>query len=133
MQNLYISLEIWELLKSVPCHTEFFKYVTWHNHVVEMSWNGNYPTMTIYFEDYNNHSEKPEDANFEESEKAVAMNLTKFLEYDVDVSEDQEELPSFLKVNMYKHYFTEEEQASVKRFVEAMALRETMALLERYF
>ncbi len=124
-ESTLISAKIKELMKGVPCHSEFYKYVAWHNRVVELGWN-NYRdnTLVVYFEDYNTV----------EKESEQARRMAEFV--DVKVLEMDKEVPTLwkqLQVRMYQDYYTEEQRKNIERFVRALAFDKTMVLLERYF
>ena len=93
-ESLLISTEIKELMQNVPCHSEFFKYVAWHSHVVEMSWNKDYPTLTVYYEDYRS----------KENEQQQAIKLAEFLNLPITNITD---VPGFLSmsVKMYTEWY----------------------------
>lgn len=118
----FFTMEMKELMKKIPCHSEFYKYVAWHNHVAEMVWNEGYDVLPIFYEDYADTAEQ----------RQMAIKMAGFLEAPV-VSGD-ENMPDFLKVRLYRdEYFTAEEIANIERFVRVVALKPTMQLLERYF
>jgi len=123
LKSSFIPLEIKELIEQggIPCHSEFYKYVSWHNHVEEMAWNEDYPILEVYYEDYKTKTQ--------ELQSAIAM--AEFLEEPiVDINNL---LPTFLVVRIYRDYYTEEERMRVEKFTKALALRKTWGLLERYF
>lgn len=118
----FFTMEMKEVMKKIPCHSEFYKYVAWHNHVAEMAWNEDYKVFPIFYEDYANTDEQ----------RQMAINMAAFLEAPV-VGGD-ETMPDFLKVRLYRdEYFTAEEIANIETFVRVVALKATMQLLERYF
>lgn len=46
-----------EILQShVPCHSEFYKYITWHNNVISTIDRLGLPVHTVYAEDFSIHS-----------------------------------------------------------------------------
>ena len=122
-KSSFIPLEIKEFMEQggIPCHSEFYKYVSWHNHVEEMAWNEDYPILEVYYEDYTT----------KEQEQQQAIKMAEFLEEPiVDINHV---LPTFLVVRYYRDYYTEEERMRAERFIKALALRKTWGLLERYF
>lgn len=115
-----ISDEIKLLLKNVPCHAEFYRYIAWHNHVAELSWNWDYPTLNVFYEDLDSPQSR--------SQQAVA--LANFLETPIV---DTNKGPEGLVVANYRNYFTQAHQAAIETLTRTMAFTKTMALLERYF
>eukprot|EP00558_Chaetoceros_sp_UNC1202_P010357 CAMPEP_0197247092 /NCGR_PEP_ID=MMETSP1429-20130617/26094_1 /TAXON_ID=49237 /ORGANISM="Chaetoceros sp., Strain UNC1202" /LENGTH=260 /DNA_ID=CAMNT_0042707911 /DNA_START=1 /DNA_END=786 /DNA_ORIENTATION=- len=115
-----IANQVKLLMKDVPCASEFFKYIAWHNHVVEMIWNEDYESMEIYYEEYDS----------EVLRKALVKQLAAFMNYAVV---DNDTFPSFISVNSYTGYFTKEEKKSVEKLVKGLALTRTARLLDRYF
>ena len=126
--TLLISEEMWELMEDVPCRNEFYKYVTWHNRVMEIKWNEKSPHLVVYYEDYNNSAG---------GETIEAKRMAKFAGIDADtVDRNMAKVPDLLKeltIRMYMHYYTKEERAKIEAFVRRLALTDTMTLLERYF
>jgi hypothetical protein len=119
--SFLITSKIKEVMKDVPCHSEFFKYVAWHNHVVDMIWNKNYKSLTIYYEDY------------AKEERTQAEELATFAEESLVSADSIPSIMLLITVRMYKSYLTDAEIQSVEIFVRTMAYPNTMQLLERYF
>ena len=118
-----LSKEIKRDLKKIPCHTEFLKYASWHNHVVEMIWTKDYRSLPIYFEDYEN-----ENGRIEAGEK-----MAHFVGYGV-IENKLASLPSFYGGKKYRAlYYKEEEIQLLKTFFEMVSYKRTWELLARYF
>lgn len=114
------SVEMRLKLKNIPCHSEFIKYVSWHNNVVEMSWGRGYKSIQVYFEDYADENRKLEEAK----------KMANFLGYDVKHTE----LPKYLGGKTYKDgFYTEEEVEHLKDFIQSASSVRTWELLQRYF
>jgi hypothetical protein len=117
----FLSSRVKDQLESVPCHSEFIKYVSWHNHVVEMSWDGSYPVEYVYFEDYKN----------EPTQEAAAKHMADFLGYKF---QEQTKRLMFNGGNMYRDkFYTKEQQVIIKEFIRSMALTKTWSLLENRY
>lgn len=121
LESPLISLQVKEWMKSVPCHGEFYKYVSWHNHVVEMVWNEEYPYLQIYYEDFSTSEKQHE----------VAVKVAEFMEEPV-VSNNYS-LPEFLVIRLYSDFFTESERQNIEKFIRMVAYKKVMVMLERYF
>lgn len=118
MASPLIPYQVKELMKSVPCHGEFYKYISWHNHVVEMVWNEEYPSLQVYYEDYSTS----------EQYHQQAIKISEFLEQPIVSSSF--ELNGF-QVRNYGAYFTGSEQQNIEKLLRAVAYKKTMTLLER--
>lgn len=121
MEYPLISIEAKEWMRSIPCHSEFYKYISWHNHVVEMVWNEEYPYFQIYYEDFST----------KDGEQEQAAKVAEFLEEPL-VSNNYT-LPEFLVVRMYSDFFTETERHNIEKFIRVLAYKKVMVMLERYF
>jgi len=121
MESPLISLEVKELMQSIPCHGEFYKYISWHNHVVEMVWNEEYPYLQIYYEDFTT----------KDMEQKQAIKIAEFLEEPL-VSNNYS-LPDYLVVRSYSDFFKELERQNIEKFIRALAYKKVMVMLERYF
>lgn len=106
-----------ELFLTVPCASEFFRYVQWHNLAIEVAEQRlQLPIHTLFYENYNYNYNQTVD------------ELLDFLELE-GVSTP----PPFIKGKEYQDYFTESEQYEVGRLVKHLATNETWALLKHYF
>jgi len=116
----YFSSEIRSMFRKVPCHAEFVKYISWHNHVVEMSWIDNYKSLPIYFEDFANVARRED----------VAKEIAEFVGYEVV----NLNLPTFFGGKMYRDQFYNREQINaVTELLKLMSFSQTWDMLERYF
>eukprot|EP00554_Chaetoceros_debilis_P002331 CAMPEP_0194083176 /NCGR_PEP_ID=MMETSP0149-20130528/8490_1 /TAXON_ID=122233 /ORGANISM="Chaetoceros debilis, Strain MM31A-1" /LENGTH=636 /DNA_ID=CAMNT_0038765517 /DNA_START=67 /DNA_END=1977 /DNA_ORIENTATION=+ len=120
-----ITVGVKEIMLDVPCHSEFFKYVSWHNNVVAMEWMDSVNGMHVYYEDYADASKQ----------KKIATDMAEFLGTPLSSSESDaaSTLPDFLKVRMYGDWFTAKDKENVEKFVRTLAIKPAMPLLERYF
>jgi hypothetical protein len=114
-----ITEEVKASMKDLPCRMEFYKYVTWHNHVETMIWERQYPHLTIYFENYHTAEGRLDTAN----------SLAEFMDAQVP---QKEFVPSFY-TRSYDEYFDKEQKEKLKTFVQTLAFSSTWKLLERYF
>ena len=106
-----------DLIKDVPCLSDFFRYIQWHNLAFESTSNEHpIPTIIIYYENYTDNFNKTKDA------------LLNFLEQD-----EVNEPPAFTSGKTYRNYFTEEEIAAVSQMFSKFANRETWYYTKNYF
>ena len=114
------STEMKHLMKTIPCHSEFVKYILWHNNVVEMSWSSGLNSIQVYFEDFANDNVK----------HLTVEEMTKFLGYELKSSD----LPVFLGERKYREgYYTEDEVKALMVFIRYMSVGNTWDYLKRYF
>lgn len=101
--------------KSVPCHSEFYKYIQWHNHAFfSTDTLMQIPTMVTHYEDF----AKDYDTTLEK--------LLHFYELPMDGE------PKDFYFHTYD-YFTKEEKAATKNFIKLIASPATWQHLEHYF
>ena len=100
---------------NVPCVSEIFRYVQWHNHALLLTKDLNISTMILHYEDYAN------DLN------STAKRLFTFLEYDMVAPP-----PSFFQHD-YSFMYTEDERDRIKKWVQDLASRNFWKLVEHYF
>eukprot|EP00986_Skeletonema_menzelii_P005178 scaffold1819_cov128-Skeletonema_menzelii.AAC.2 len=62
--------DMFDLIKDVPCYSEFFRYIKWHDLAFSTTSDLGIPSMTIFYEDYANNFNKTKD------------NLLQFLQQD---------------------------------------------------
>jgi hypothetical protein len=106
-----------DLLLKVPCHSEFFRYVEWHNAAIRMIEEEKLPSMVVYYEDY--------ETNYNQTVDSI-------LEF-LDLSREAPPLP-FKAGKTYRDlFFPEETQRATKHLLKAMASKELWAILRRYF
>ena len=105
------------LFPKVPCASDFYRYVQWHNYAIEVSEKRlKLPVHTIFYESYNyNYNETVDD-------------LLDFLDLEA-VSTP----PPFIKGKEYQDYFSKEERYDAGRLIKHLATNATWALLKHYF
>jgi hypothetical protein len=111
-----VSNETIETLKKVPCHSEWFRYVHWHNLLTKLLQKS--PTMdshVVYYEDYDHRLQE------------TVQKLADFLEQPIV----QESL-TFKTGKTYGHLYTEAEKRAVANLLQTIATPDTFAVLARY-
>lgn len=105
------------LLLKVPCHSELFRYVQWHNAALRMIEQEKLPSLVIYYEDY--------ETNYNQTVDSILGFL--------DLPRAAPPLP-FKTGKTYRDlFFPEETQRATKHLLKAMASKELWAILQRYF
>jgi hypothetical protein len=114
---LFLDDEILEIMKIVPCHADFFRYVEWHNLAFVTTRDLEVETYVLHYDWYTTRYEQ------------VAKELLAFLELDIH---KDGELTPFVPGKVYP-YFTAEEKLAVKRAFRIMASPQTWQHVEGYF
>jgi len=108
---------IYHLLKDVPCHTDFFRYIQWHNLAFTVLNDFmQIPAYTLHYE------------NFESRFNETAKEVMDFLELA-----QVQEFPEFVLGKQYEDYFEEDEKVRVKEALRSMASIETWQNIQHYF
>ena len=111
----------------VFCHTEFCKYIQWHNHAIQVIHDRNLPCNTIYAEDFSNTT-------------IFGKSLNNLLEF-LNLKQLKVGKPSFggtiiTKLQYYgsSSYFTSKEIETILSFMKRYASRELwMEISSKYF
>jgi len=103
-------------LAKVPCHSEFYRYVQWHNLAFTTVVDLEIPSFVFHYEDYSNR--------FEE----VTDELIAFLELD-----RRGVAPPFVDNKRYDSYYSVEDKEHVAIFVQEFATKRTWGHLQHYF
>ena len=98
----------------VPCVSEFFLYIQWHNNAFHAT-SGGVPTHFFYYEDF--------EANFNDTSRS----LLEFLH--LKRSERCLDIP-FLGGKNYEEYYTADEKHAVARLIDRFASKETKVKLK---
>lgn len=107
----------WTLAKKSLCHAEFYKYVQWHNHAFATTKHMT-DIKIVYYEDFYN------DSLFEHT----IQGIVDMLELErVDKPYD------FSAPHDYTRYYTLEMRNNIRKFVKALASKETWEHLKHYF
>ena len=105
-------------MTKIPCHSDFVRYVEWHNQAFVATRDLQVETMILHYEQY-------AAATF----NATANKLFGFLE----LSQEGIVKP-FLEGKVYaQEYFTSAERTAAKEMVQELALTETWENLKHYF
>jgi hypothetical protein len=108
---------ILDVMESVPCHSDFFRYVEWHNMAFVTTQDMAIEMMILHYDDYST------DFN------ATAKRILDFLELEPAGNPR----PFVIGKEYSKAYYTAEERAAVKQVLELLSLRVTWANIARYF
>eukprot|EP00957_Ditylum_brightwellii_P076223 5794491-Ditylum_brightwellii.AAC.1 len=112
-----INKIIWSSIESVPCHTDFLRYIIWHNHAFEVARDAGLPTMEIQYEQYGHHWNKTVTDLLEFLEQPILANLSR----------------PFRKIEGYGFYFENKEMAQIKLVFERLASGHTWSSIAHYF
>lgn len=103
------------LLRQIPCHQEFYKYVQWHNLAFDVTRGNNIPVFVVH---YHNYSQ-----NFE----GTLSQLLDFLELP-----RQGVTEPFHAGKEYHSFYTKEQRLAIRRFLEEFSSSETWDNLKDY-
>jgi len=106
-----------ELLKKIPCHADFIRFLLWHHYAERTQANLRLPTLVLHYEDY-----------FSRFNETVSELMT-FL--DIPGMRNEPELFEIGKT--YRDYFTLIEKRAVKELARQISTNETWGRIERYF
>lgn len=112
--------KIRDLAMSVPCHTDFFRFIQWHNFAFEAA-QGEFkgkPMNLLYHED------------LERDEAGAIKRLLEYLSLKPKIGARQEKLPA---QHFNGNYITGEDYNSVKQYFKMLASDITMRHMNRYF
>jgi hypothetical protein len=119
VQNLssshWIDTSLIEAMKGVPCITEFYRYVQWHNLAFATTSDLQLPSFVFHYEDYS--------TRFDD----VTTKLTEFLGL-----EKVAEAPEFIDNKEYGSYYTAEEKRAVALFIEEFSTKSTWQNIHHY-
>eukprot|EP00538_Stauroneis_constricta_P006599 CAMPEP_0119572008 /NCGR_PEP_ID=MMETSP1352-20130426/44404_1 /TAXON_ID=265584 /ORGANISM="Stauroneis constricta, Strain CCMP1120" /LENGTH=431 /DNA_ID=CAMNT_0007621691 /DNA_START=91 /DNA_END=1386 /DNA_ORIENTATION=- len=111
----------WDVMKDVPCHTEFFKWTQWHNLAHESiglieKEHHEVPVLTVYYEDYVSRYNETVDSivDFLEQEKVGTLR-------------------DFQVRSNYDGYYDSEHVGQIRAMVEAISNDSTWEKVKHYF
>lgn len=101
----------------IPCRSELFRYIQWHNNAFEVTYVKNLPVLIIPYDRYNTDIE------------GVASDLRDFLE----IEGEGIELPKYHSGKNYHSYFSDSQIIAVRESIRRMATAETWGYVSKYF
>ena len=112
-----ISPRIKALFRSVPCHSEFYRYALWHNLAIEVTEKMSLDSapLVLHYEDY------------ERSFDPTLRNILRFLELDT-----VGKISPFIPGKTYHDYFQNDELVAAMDLIKATATKQTWTLVRRY-
>lgn len=100
----------------VPCYSDFYRWVQWHNHAVTTTEYLGIPSYALHYEDFS--------TRFDETVSEIMEHMGKARIAPA---------PRFKTGKSYKEYFTEDELKKVKKAMKHLASENTWKIMERYF
>ena len=107
--------DVLNIMTSVPCHADFFRYIQWHNLAFETTADLAIPTMVIHYENYTN--------NFDETKDRLLEFLGQEATHDP---------PEFETGKTYREYFTEQEIEAVSTMFSRLVSDKTWMSMKHY-
>lgn len=111
----WVDSSLKEAMKDVPCVTEIYRYIQWHNLAFTTISDLQVPSFVLYYEDYS--------SRFEE----VTEELTNFLSL-----EQVGQSPKFIDNKKYGDYYTSTDKQAIAKFIKEFATKPTWQIVERY-
>jgi hypothetical protein len=108
--------DVFETVKDVPCHADFYRYIQWHNLAFTTTWDLNIPSMIVHYENYTDNFNKTKDA------------LLEFLGQDGIYN-----APAFVTGKTYREYYLQEEITALHVMFSKLALEKTWYSTKHYF
>jgi hypothetical protein len=106
----------------VPCFSDFYRYVEWHNHAFELRNQLKVPQMVLHYESWG--------TDWESSK----WRLLTFLEYDKIVKDPiLETIPFVSSGKSYAHFYTDKQREALLKGFKLLASRETWEVIQDYF
>jgi hypothetical protein len=112
----FFSKETNRLMPQVPCHSDLFRYIQWHNLAIELTEQLNIPSMIVHYEDYAT------------SHKKTVDGLLSFME----ITPVQEPL-DFILGKTYQHLYNPEHARAMALLAKSMATPACWDEVRRYF
>lgn len=109
--------DVYQVVKDIPCHADFFKFVQWHNLAFTTTWDLGVPTLVLHYENYT--------SNFNQTKEM----LLDFLKQD----DNHYDPPEFITGKTYREYFTKKEVDAVSQMFSKLALDKTWNYTKHYF
>ena len=108
--------DVIDVVKKVPCHADFFRFIQWHNLAFVTVWDLRIPTLILHYENYTDN-----------------FNQTKAMLLDFLNQDDINDPPLFVTGKTYRDYFTDEEVQAVVTMFSKLALDKTLDHTKHYF
>jgi hypothetical protein len=108
--------DVFDTVKDVPCHADFYRYVQWHNLAFITIWNLEIPSLIIHYENYAN--------NFNKTKDTLLDFVGQSGIYDA---------PPFVSGKTYREYYLQEEIDNVYVLFVKLALEKTWSNTKHYF
>lgn len=103
---------------NLPCHTDFLRYIKWHNNAVAVTKLKDIPVLTLFYEDYG---------------LAWESNIDRLFQFLSLSPADGAVPPEFIPGKVYTDYFTDDEIQMAKTLIQKLSTRDSWELLSRYF
>ena len=112
----WLDPHVYDMIKDVPCFSDFVRYVQWHNLAFVATQDKAIPTLVLHYEKF--------ESNFDET----VDGLIEFLE-----SPRRGKNIEFILGKEYLDYFSEVEKDAIREGIKRMALSPTWDNVKHYF
>ncbi len=115
LESRWVDGDLALSLSKVPCHSEFYRYVQWHNLAFSTVADLEIPSFVFHYEDYSNRFEEVTD------ELIAFLGLNR-----------RGEAPPFVDNKRYDSYYTIEDKEHVETFLQEFATKRTWEHIQHY-
>lgn len=114
-RSFYVDHPLRDAMKRIPCYSDFYRYVQWHNLAFTTTRDLDIPTMILHYDEYSTDL------------RQASNRVLNFLGLDL-VGEPVEFHPG----KEYGHYYTNEEKQNIRAFLKEFASTDTWRQLKDY-
>jgi hypothetical protein len=114
-ETRWVDSKLLDLLKSVPCQAEFYRYIQWHNLGFSITRDMGIPTLIIHYQDYRDDWEN------------TLTRLLNFLELPRNGAGEP-----FDHGKEYRNYYSADQRSAIKAFIQEYATTETWENVKDY-
>jgi hypothetical protein len=106
-------------LVNIPCWSDFYRFVSWHNNALQVKANMHLPSITVYYEDY-------------EGDQGWNTTVSRMLTFLKQNTSKTGKMHKFKAGKNYHDYYTVDQQKAIWKLIPKLAFVDTWQILKRY-
>jgi len=106
-------------LINIPCWSDFYRYVSWHNNAFQVKAIMHLPSITVYYEDY-------------DESQGWNTTVSRMLSFLKQNASKTGKIHKFKMGKSYHDYYTMDQQLAIWKLIKILSLVDTWEILKRY-